>query len=225
MPAGKDARLFPESADHAGITLEIHHADLPVAGKLQILSGNIHQHGKPLSAPPVAKYLKAGIPGEKLLAGCAVSIRKVSGQFRSCHKFPPGLFHPTAGHQCFVNIFILPHFSGCVNRKSRRPFPNLTHISEKKQSYSFRFRQSYGCGKKCAFFRKSEKEKQAMKSNNQINVPQAKQAMEQFKMQAAQEVGVNLQNGYNGHLTSREAGSVGGQMVKKMIEAYEQGMV
>ena len=52
--------------------------------------------------------------------------------------------------------------------------------------------------------------------NNQINVPQAKQAMEQFKMQAAQEVGVNLQQGYNGHLTSREAGSVGGQMVKKM---------
>ena len=55
-----------------------------------------------------------------------------------------------------------------------------------------------------------------MKSNNQINVPQAKQAMEQFKMQAASEVGVNLTNGYNGHLTSREAGSVGGQMVKKM---------
>ena len=52
------------------------------------------------------------------------------------------------------------------------------------------------------------------KNSNQINVPQAKQAMEQFKMQAAQEVGVNLQNGYNGHLTSREAGSVGGQMVK-----------
>ena len=63
-----------------------------------------------------------------------------------------------------------------------------------------------------------------MKSNNQINVPQAKAAMEQFKMQAAQEVGVNLTNGYNGHLTSREAGSVGGQMVKKMIEAYEQGL-
>ena len=53
-------------------------------------------------------------------------------------------------------------------------------------------------------------------SNNNINVPQAKQAMEQFKMQAASEVGVNLTNGYNGHLTSREAGSVGGQMVKKM---------
>ena len=52
--------------------------------------------------------------------------------------------------------------------------------------------------------------------NNQINVPQAKQAMDQFKMQAAQEVGVNLTNGYNGHLTSREAGSVGGQMVNNM---------
>ena len=45
--------------------------------------------------------------------------------------------------------------------------------------------------------------------------------MEQFKMQAASEVGVNLQKGYNGNLTSREAGSVGGQMVKKMIEKYE----
>ena len=56
-----------------------------------------------------------------------------------------------------------------------------------------------------------------MKSNNQINVPQAKAAMEQFKMQAAQEVGVNLQSGYNGHLTSREAGSVGGQMVKNTL--------
>ena len=53
-----------------------------------------------------------------------------------------------------------------------------------------------------------------MKSNNQINVPQAREAMDKFKMQAAQEVGVNLTNGYNGHLTSREAGSVGGQMVK-----------
>ena len=53
-------------------------------------------------------------------------------------------------------------------------------------------------------------------NNNKLNVPQAKQAMEQFKMQAASEVGVNLQNGYNGNLTSREAGSVGGQMVKKM---------
>ena len=52
-----------------------------------------------------------------------------------------------------------------------------------------------------------------MKSNNQINIPQAREAMDKFKMQAASEVGVNLTNGYNGHLTSREAGSVGGQMV------------
>ena len=61
-------------------------------------------------------------------------------------------------------------------------------------------------------------------SSNRINVPEARQAMDQFKMQAANEVGVNLKNGYNGDLTSREAGSVGGQMVKKMIEAYEQNM-
>ena len=54
------------------------------------------------------------------------------------------------------------------------------------------------------------------KNNNQINIPQAREAMDKFKMQAAQEVGVNLTNGYNGHLTSREAGSVGGQMVKNM---------
>ena len=52
-------------------------------------------------------------------------------------------------------------------------------------------------------------------NNNQLNIPQAREAMDRFKMQAASEVGVNLTNGYNGHLTSREAGSVGGQMVKK----------
>lgn len=57
----------------------------------------------------------------------------------------------------------------------------------------------------------------ANNSNNSLNVPEAKQAMEQFKMECANEVGVNLKQGYNGDLTSREAGSVGGQMVKKMI--------
>ncbi|MBQ2144262.1 MAG: alpha/beta-type small acid-soluble spore protein [Oscillospiraceae bacterium] len=61
-------------------------------------------------------------------------------------------------------------------------------------------------------------------SNSRINVPEARNAMDQFKMQAASEVGVNLKNGYNGDLTSREAGSIGGQMVKKMIESYEQNM-
>ena len=63
-----------------------------------------------------------------------------------------------------------------------------------------------------------------MKNSNQLNVPQAREAMDKFKMQAAQEMGVNLKQGYNGDLTSREAGSVGGQMVKKMIESYEQSM-
>ena len=54
-----------------------------------------------------------------------------------------------------------------------------------------------------------------MKSNNNLNIPEAREAMDKFKMEAASEVGVDLKQGYNGHLTSREAGSVGGQMVKK----------
>ena len=62
------------------------------------------------------------------------------------------------------------------------------------------------------------------KNSNKLNVPEAKAAMDKFKMEAANEVGVNLQQGYNGDLTSREAGSVGGQMVKKMIESYEKSL-
>ncbi len=62
------------------------------------------------------------------------------------------------------------------------------------------------------------------KNSNKINVPEAREAMDKFKMEAANEVGVNLKNGYNGDITARQAGSVGGQMVKKMIEAYENGM-
>ena len=54
------------------------------------------------------------------------------------------------------------------------------------------------------------------RNSSNINVPEARDAMDKFKMEAASEVGVNLKNGYNGDLTSREAGSVGGQMVKKM---------
>ena len=62
-------------------------------------------------------------------------------------------------------------------------------------------------------------------SKNNISVPEAKAALEQFKMQAASEVGVNLnQNGYNGDLTAKQAGSIGGQMVKKMIESYENSI-
>ena len=73
----------------------------------------------------------------------------------------------------------------------------------------------------------SEKRRCNMMSNsnsNRIVVPAAREAMDKFKMEAANEVGVNLKNGYNGDITSRQAGSVGGQMVKKMIEAYENGL-
>lgn len=61
-------------------------------------------------------------------------------------------------------------------------------------------------------------------NNKQSLVPEARAALDKFKMEAASEVGVNLKQGYNGDLTSKQAGSVGGQMVKKMISAYEQGM-
>ena len=63
----------------------------------------------------------------------------------------------------------------------------------------------------------------AKSSNNLVN-PNARDAMDRFKMEAASQVGVNLKEGYNGDLTSKEAGSVGGQMVRKMIEAYENGL-
>ena len=61
-------------------------------------------------------------------------------------------------------------------------------------------------------------------NSNRLVVPGAREAMDKFKMEAAIEVGVNLKQGYNGDLTSRQAGSIGGQMVKKMIEAYENGL-
>ena len=59
---------------------------------------------------------------------------------------------------------------------------------------------------------------------NKTLVPQAKAGLNKFKMEAAQEVGVNLKEGYNGDLTSRQNGSVGGQMVKKMVEQYEKNL-
>ncbi len=61
-------------------------------------------------------------------------------------------------------------------------------------------------------------------ASNKTLVPEAKEALNRFKMEAASEVGVTLSKGYNGNLTSRQAGSVGGQMVKKMIEAYENSI-
>ncbi len=62
-----------------------------------------------------------------------------------------------------------------------------------------------------------------MNSNKKV-VPEAKSALDKFKMEVANEVGVNLKDGYNGDITAREAGSIGGQMVKKMVEAYENSI-
>ena len=61
-------------------------------------------------------------------------------------------------------------------------------------------------------------------SKNKVNVPEARAALDKFKMEAANEVGVTLKPGYNGDITARQAGSVGGQMVKKMIESYENSI-
>ena len=61
-------------------------------------------------------------------------------------------------------------------------------------------------------------------SSNKLVVPEARAALDKFKMEAANEVGGNLKEGYNGDLTSKEAGSIGGQMVKKMIKSYEENM-
>lgn len=63
-----------------------------------------------------------------------------------------------------------------------------------------------------------------MAKNSKSLVPEAREALNKFKMEAANEVGVNLKQGYNGDLTAKQAGSVGGQMVKKMIKSYEDGM-
>ena len=62
-----------------------------------------------------------------------------------------------------------------------------------------------------------------MASNKKL-VPEAKEALNKFKMEAANEVGVNLNQGYNGDLTAKQAGSIGGQMVKKMVESYENSI-
>ncbi|GAA0724442.1 alpha/beta-type small acid-soluble spore protein [Clostridium malenominatum] len=62
----------------------------------------------------------------------------------------------------------------------------------------------------------------ANRSSNRILVPEAREGLNRFKMEAAREVGVNLTEGYNGNLTSRENGSVGGQMVKRMVESYQK---
>ncbi|MCD8019740.1 MAG: alpha/beta-type small acid-soluble spore protein [Clostridiales bacterium] len=60
--------------------------------------------------------------------------------------------------------------------------------------------------------------------SNQVEVPEAKDAMDRFKMEVADEIGVDLKPGYNGDITAKEAGSIGGEMVRKMIKKQEQEM-
>ena len=62
------------------------------------------------------------------------------------------------------------------------------------------------------------------KNSSKMEVQQAKEAMNRFKMEVANEIGVNLKDGYNGDLTSREAGSIGGEMVRQMIKKQEESM-
>ena len=61
-------------------------------------------------------------------------------------------------------------------------------------------------------------------NGSRMEVPQAKEAMDRFKMEVASELGVNLKRGYNGDLTSKEAGSIGGEMVRQMIHKQEEQM-
>ena len=83
VPAGKDARFLPEGANQSGIAFEIHNTDFTFAGQTQILSGDVHDHCKPLLIPVVAKYQKAGIFGEEIFALCAVDFSYVGFQFAS----------------------------------------------------------------------------------------------------------------------------------------------
>ena len=80
-PAGEDTRFFPEGTDQSGIAFEVHYTDFALAGQAQILSGDVHNDGKPLLVPVVPKHLKAGISGKEILAGGTVRIRQVDSQF------------------------------------------------------------------------------------------------------------------------------------------------
>ena len=77
MPAGEDSRRFPEGANQSGIAFEIHHTDFTLAGQAQILSGDVHDHGKPFLVPAVPEHQKAGILGKEMLALNAVGVRQI----------------------------------------------------------------------------------------------------------------------------------------------------
>ncbi len=64
----------------------------------------------------------------------------------------------------------------------------------------------------------------ASSKSNKVEVPEAKAAMDRFKTEVASELGVSLKEGYNGDLTSKEAGSIGGEMVRRMIKKQEESM-
>ena len=64
----------------------------------------------------------------------------------------------------------------------------------------------------------------ASRSSNRVEVPEAKEALDRFKIEVASELGISLKEGYNGDLTSREAGSIGGEMVRRMIKKQEEQM-
>lgn len=77
VPAGEDARLFPEGGNQSGITFQVHHTDFTPAGQTQILSGDIHDHGKPLPVPIVPEHQKTGIFRKEMLALNAVGARQI----------------------------------------------------------------------------------------------------------------------------------------------------
>lgn len=97
-------------------------------------------------------------------------------------------------------------------------FDSFTILAERRNSL-FTFVDSMNIDK-----RATARNRRNKMASNKTMVPEAKEALDKFKMEAANEVGVNLTQGYNGNLTSREAGSVGGQMVKKMVESYENSI-
>ena len=77
VPAGEDARFLPEGANQSGIALEIHYADFTLTGQAQILSGDVHNDGKPLPVPIVPEHQKTGILGKEMLADRAVIVRQI----------------------------------------------------------------------------------------------------------------------------------------------------
>ena len=77
VPTREDARFLPEGANQSGIAFEIHHTDFTVAGKFQILSGDVHNDGKPLPVPIVPEHQKTGILGKEMLADRAVIVRQI----------------------------------------------------------------------------------------------------------------------------------------------------